>query len=138
MYHTKSTEPNIFLQDWNKYTKPNLLNQMYKAKTAKLNLKNQIYQPKCLQCKEPNILNQIHSIKPTKVNPSNQFYQPKSREIESTKYQTEVQFQLELSLAQLSPSLFYIFFFIWWSHFQLVDLIFSSLSISTPLLYHLN
>ena len=54
-----------------------------------------------MRCKEPDILNQIYSIKNISFD---QFYQTKSRESKST--ESEVQSQLELSLAQLSPSLF--------------------------------
>ena len=46
-----------------------------------------------------------YSIKPTKLNQSNQFHQTKSREIKSKENKTKGQYQLELSLAQLSPSL---------------------------------
>ena len=56
---------------------------------------------------EPNMQNQIFSIKPAKLNKPNQFYQPQSREIKSTENQSIVQSKLDLSLAQLSPSLYY-------------------------------
>ena len=58
------------------------------------------YQAKYLEYKEPNLLKQIYSIKPTKLSQSNQYYQTKS-----TENWSKVQSQLELSLAQLSPSL---------------------------------
>ena len=58
-----------------------------------------------MKCREPNILNQIRSIKPTKLSQPNHFSWSKSRETKSTEYQSKVQFQLDLSLAQLSPSL---------------------------------
>ena len=63
-----------------------------------------------MKCKEPNILNKIHSIKPTKLSRPNHFFWSKSRETKSTEYQSKVQFQLDLSLAQLSSSLFLVSF----------------------------
>ena len=53
-----------------------------------------------------NIPNQIFSIKLTKRNLPNQFFQTKYRETKCTENQRKVQTQLELSLAQLSPSLY--------------------------------
>ena len=52
---------------------------------------------------------QIFSIKPTNLNPPNQFYKTKSRETKSTEIYGKFQSKLDLSLAQLIPSLFFIF-----------------------------
>ena len=60
---------------------------------------------------KPNIPNQIFSIKHTKLNAPNKLYQTKSRETKSNKIQSNVQSQFELSLAQLSPSLFFFLIF---------------------------
>ena len=43
------------------------------------NLQNDIYQAKCLKCKEPNIPNQMFLIKPTKLYPPKKFYKTYSR-----------------------------------------------------------
>ena len=85
------------------------MNKIYQTKTTKLILQNKVYQVQCLRCKELNMPNPIYQIKPTKLNPSNQFYQTKSGETKSTENKTKVQSQLELSLAQFSPCLFFFF-----------------------------
>ena len=63
------------------------------------NIQNWIYIAKCLKCKEPSILNQFFFNQTFKI-------KTKSRETKSTENWSKVQSQLELSLAQLSPSLF--------------------------------
>ena len=99
------SKPNIPNQNWtNLYLgdiKANLPNQLCKTESTKF-----ILLKKCFNCKEPNTLKQINSIKPTELNPPTQIYQNKSQETKSIEILSKVQFQLEVSLAQLSPSLF--------------------------------
>ena len=89
------------------FTKTNILNQIYWTRYLPWGLLNQIYQSskvnqaKYLKCKEPNILNLIFWAKYIQ----NLIW---SRETKSTKKLSKVQSQLELSLAQLSPSFFFI------------------------------
>ena len=92
------TKPNISHQIyWTKFTKPYIQNCIHKIPSTNQNVwnvKNLIYWTKHTK---PNLFN------PT-WKPENQFYQTKFREY--TENLSEVQFQLVLSLAQLSPSVF--------------------------------
>ena len=95
------TKPNIPSQIyWTKFTKPYPQNCIYKIKSTNQNVSNvksQIYWTKHTK---PNLFNET-----CKLNPPNQFYQTKSRENKSTENQSEVQSQLVLRMAKLSPSL---------------------------------
>ena len=65
---TLYTKPNLQSQICPFGTKPNLLKEIYKNKSKRLNLQNQTYQAKSSKCKEPNKLTQIYSIKTTNHN----------------------------------------------------------------------
>ena len=94
--HTNFTKPNLLGQISIFGTKPNLLNQIKHIKSAKLNLQNLIYltiYPARLF--QSNLQNSIHQTNSTKSNLD-----------KLNLNQSKAQSQLELSLAQLSPSLF--------------------------------